>query len=118
MLEQSLVTPKRRSVYILPLSAALHVVVIAAAVAAAVWTVELPTGVPDQVATYTIGQVPAVPAPHAARRGRDDGGTPPRRPDTPAVTPVPDAIPEEIPDLATGGTEPADGEAQGEGPAG
>jgi protein TonB len=123
MLEQSLVhsTRGRNRFLVLPVAVALHAAVIAAAVATAVWGVDLPKQVPDQITTYSIGQIPVVPAPPPARRGRADAENPPARVDTPPAAQVaPAQIPDEVPDLTdretTAGNEPAaaDGPAGGD----
>ncbi|MCA1733948.1 MAG: energy transducer TonB [Acidobacteria bacterium] len=121
MLEQSLVHSKRarNRLLVLPVAVALHAAAIAAAVAAAVWSVELPRQVPDQITTYSIGQIPVVPAPPPARRGRTDGSNPPTRVETPPRSDVaPAQIPDDVPDLPA--DQPAEGALPGasDGPAG
>ncbi len=109
MLEQSLVTTRSggRRFLSLPVSIALHGGIVAAAMAAAVWTVELPTAPPNQITTYSVGHVPAAPGPPPARRGGDVRPAP--RVTPPADSAAPVAIPTEVPDVAA--AEPADGPA-------
>jgi periplasmic protein TonB len=114
MLEQSLVHSKggRNRFLVLPVAVALHAVVIAAAVAAAVWSVELPQQVPDQITTYSIGQIPVVPAPPPARRGPIEGANPPARVEAPPASDVaPAQVPDDVPDLPAG--QPAEGSLPG-----
>ncbi|HEY0592320.1 MAG TPA: energy transducer TonB [Thermoanaerobaculia bacterium] len=108
MLEQSLVITKSRGdrFLSLPVSIAIHLAIIAAAVAAAVWNVELPSRPPNQVATYSIGQMPAPPGPPPARSG---GEVRPK----PRIAPLPDstapvAIPADVPDVPAGDTASTD----------
>lgn len=119
MLEQSLVTFKaQRNLFLsLPVSIALHAGIIAAAVAAAVWNVELPKRPPNQMTTYTVGQMPVVPGPPPAR---GDGQKPAPQPKTPVTPPAdlaaPVAIPDAVPDVPA--VDPGSGTTAGDGEGG
>jgi protein TonB len=107
MLEQSLVVAKSggHRYLSLPVSIALHAGVIAAAVAAAVWNVELPQQPPNQISTYSLSSIPAAPAPPPARRGDSGGRDQARVTPPPADSVAPRVIPADIPDV---GTQPVD----------
>lgn len=117
MLEQSLVPLKsgRKRYLSLPISIALHGVIIAAAVAAAVWGVDLPARPPNQMTTYAVGQLPSVPGPPPALRGKADGGNSAARVERPATPVAPVAIPDDMPDVASETTIPADGSPTADG---
>jgi len=92
--------PKR--LVILPVSVALHVAAIAAGILASTWTVELPTGSPDQFLTFFVE--PMIPAPQAPV----GPGTPEAPEPEPATTDVdvdvretaPIEVPEQIPEVS------------------
>ena len=107
MLEQSLVRTRSggRRFLSLPVSIALHGGIVAAAMAAAAWTVELPKAPPNQITTYSVGQVPATPGLPPARSGGDVRPTTRVSPPRDSVAPV--AIPTEVPDVSA--AEPAEG---------
>ncbi len=66
--------------------------------------------------TYAVGQLPSVPGPPPALRGKADGGTPPARVEPRPETPVaPVAIPHDMPDVASETTIPADGSPTADG---
>src|SRR5213596_430354 len=71
MFESTVVESKKHKVGLqrvltLPVSIALHVIVITAVVVGAIWTVEFPTNSPAQVAQYSVAAAPPPPPPPKA----------------------------------------------------
>src|ERR671939_2184142 len=95
MFESTVVESKKHKVGVqrlltLPVSIALHVIVITAVVVGAIWTVEFPTNSPAQVAQYSVAAAPPPPPPPPP---------PPRA--APKVTPVkPVEVPKDIQNMA------------------
>ncbi len=107
----------RRKMLILPVSIALHVAAISAGVFAAVWSVEMPTGTPNQLQTYVVQ--PKVVPPPPAQLGRKKQPDKKALPDPPKVEPaaplvelVPVEVPEDVPDAGFG-TEEGIGDEMG-----
>src|ERR1051325_7586762 len=78
MFETTVVESKKHKVGIqrlltLPVSIALHVIVIAAVVIGAIWTVDFPTNSPAQVAQYSVAAAPPPPPPPAAASAAQGG---------------------------------------------
>src|SRR5437870_7515929 len=71
MFESTVVESKKHKVGLqriltLPVSIALHAIVITAIVVGAIWTVEFPTNSPAQVAQYSVAAAPPPPPPPPA----------------------------------------------------
>lgn len=92
----------RRLPYVLlPLSIAVHAIGVGAALAAAIWTVDLPTNSPLLVSAYRIADTPPPPPPPpppAAPQPKPKVTPPPQIAQEVAPTQIPDIIPK-VPDL-------------------
>src|SRR3954464_4488735 len=95
MFESTVVESKKQKVGLqrlmtLPVSVALHVVVVVAVVVGAIWNVDFPTNSPAQVAQYSVAAAPPPPPP------------PPRPPKAATATQVvkPVEVPKNIQEMA------------------
>src|SRR3954465_3002324 len=95
MFESTVVESRKQKVGIqriltLPVSVAIHVVVVVAVVVGAVWNVEFPTNSPAQVSQYSVAAAPPPPPP-----------PPPPPKAAPKATPItPAEVPKDVQNLA------------------
>ncbi|MGH9456916.1 MAG: TonB family protein [Thermoanaerobaculia bacterium] len=116
MLEQSVALSSSRAharTAILPLSVALHILVIAAVVGGSVWNVGTPTDPPPQTVSYILNVSPPLPpaAPAPQRRAEAPEPVQPQPDVAPAV--VPDVIPDIVPEVPAQTAGPEEGTAEG-----
>src|SRR5712692_5161849 len=96
MFETTVIESKKRKVGIqkylsLPVSIALHAVIIVAAIVGAIWNVSFPTNSPAQVAQYSVASAPPPPPPPPP---------PPKAAPTPVTQVKPVEIPKNIQEMA------------------
>jgi periplasmic protein TonB len=88
----------------LQISIAVHVIIIAVAMANMLWTVVFPTQSPKMIVAYSLTQVPdppppPPPPPQAARPAPVHPGPPPPPPAAPAQIVAPTVIPDKVPEV-------------------